>query len=52
LYAVDDNVFDVGIQTAMAIEAFRRGTPAIRTGFAKPEGKENGALMLVLPLVL
>jgi ADP-ribosyl-[dinitrogen reductase] hydrolase len=43
------NVFDVRVRTAMAIEVFYRGTPALRAGFAKPEGKGNGALMLVLP---
>lgn len=52
LWAVDENVFDVGIQTSMALDAYRSGMPALACGFVRPEGKGNGALMRVLPLVL
>lgn len=52
LWAVDGHVFDVGIQTMEAIHTFRSGTPAIKAGWVRPEGKGNGSLMRVLPLVL
>jgi len=50
--AVDNAVFDVGIQTRRAIEAMRAGRPAIAAG---PDGERengNGSLMRVLPLAL
>ena len=36
----------------MALEAFESGVPAEKCGFVRPDGKGNGALMRVLPLVL
>jgi ADP-ribosylglycohydrolase len=50
--AVDNMVFDVGIQTAEAIRAFKSGVLAKDAGFVRPEGKGNGSLMRVLPLAL
>lgn len=51
-WAVDGTVFDVGIQTADALGAYKRGIPAKDCGLINPEGKGNGALMRVLPLAL
>lgn len=50
--AVGGVVFDVGIQTANALNAYKRGIPATDCGLMNPEGKGNGALMRVLPLAL
>lgn len=52
LWAIDGVVFDVGVQTSEALWAYRTGTPPEKCGFVRPEGKGNGALMRVLPLVL
>ena len=52
VWAVDGKVFDVGIQTANALNAYKKGVCPEECGFLKPEGKGNGALMRVLPLVL
>lgn len=49
--AVDGKVFDIGIQTANALRAYKNGVPATHSG-AYPSGKGNGALMRVLPLAL
>ncbi|SFJ50241.1 ADP-ribosylglycohydrolase family protein [Thermoflavimicrobium dichotomicum] len=51
-YAVDYHVFDVGIQTGEALNAVRSGTAPTQSGWVRPEGKGNGALMRVLPLAL
>ena len=51
-WAVGGVVFDVGIQTADALNAYKRGIPATDCGLVNPEGKGNGALMRVLPLAL
>ncbi|WP_379969598.1 ADP-ribosylglycohydrolase family protein [Ectobacillus sp. sgz5001026] len=51
-WTVDNIVFDVGKQTAAALEAFLSGMPPERAGFVRPEGKGNGSLMRVLPLAL
>lgn len=51
-WAVGGVVFDVGIQTADALNAYKRGIPATDCGLMNPEGKGNGALMRVLPLAL
>ena len=51
-WAVGGVVFDVGIQTADALNAYKRGLPATDCGLVNPEGKGNGALMRVLPLAL
>ncbi|RYX80539.1 ADP-ribosylglycohydrolase family protein [bacterium] len=51
-YAVDGEVFDVGITTSDAISRFRSGIKAEEAG---PDGEltnGNGSLMRVLPLVL
>ncbi|MDF2725891.1 MAG: hypothetical protein K0Q59_5569 [Paenibacillus sp.] len=52
LWAVDGLVFDVGIQTQLAIAALNSGTPPSQSGYVNPQGKGNGALMRVLPLAL
>lgn len=52
LWAVDNEVFDCGIQTRASLRELSRGVPASECGFARPDGKGNGALMRVLPLVL
>ncbi len=50
VWAVGNKVFDVGIQTAGALCAYKNGMPAEACGMRYPEGKGNGALMRVLPL--
>lgn len=52
LWAVDGVVFDVGMQTGEAINAYREGLAPEKCGNLRPEGKGNGALMRVLPLAL
>ena len=51
-WAVDGVVFDVGIQTGEALNAYRTGMPPEACGMLRPDGKGNGALMRVLPLAL
>lgn len=51
-WAVDNVVFDVGNQTAFALDDFKKGTPPEECGNVFPNGKGNGALMRVLPLAL
>lgn len=51
-YAVDGKVFDVGIQTANAVRALRRGVPALEAGSMNDRANGNGSLMRVLPLGL
>ena len=51
-WAVDGIVFDVGIQTGEALNAYRTGMPPEECGLLRPNGKGNGALMRVLPLAL
>ncbi|WP_044642164.1 ADP-ribosylglycohydrolase family protein [Risungbinella massiliensis] len=51
-WAVDQNVFDIGIQTATSLRAFDRGVAADQAGFVRPDGKGNGSLMRVLSLAL
>ena len=51
-WAVGRVVFDVGVQTADALNAYKRGIPATDCELMNPEGKGNGALMRVLPLAL
>lgn len=48
--AVDGIVFDIGIQSARAIQALIDGIPA--TGLADERANGNGSLMRVLPLAL
>ncbi|MCP3101250.1 ADP-ribosylglycohydrolase family protein [Myxococcus sp. K15C18031901] len=50
--AVDGQVFDVGIQTDLALHALRSGTPALEAGPAGVRDNGNGSLMRVLPLAL
>jgi ADP-ribosylglycohydrolase len=50
--AVGGNVFDVGVQTARALEAFRHGSAAIDAGPSAESDNGNGSLMRVLPLAL
>lgn len=50
--AVDGEVFDIGLQTARAIEALRSGVPPERAGPNLERDNGNGALMRVLPLAL
>ncbi len=52
VWAVDGKVFDVGIQTAYALNAYKKGVSPEECGLLNPEGKGNGALMRVLPLAL
>ncbi|WP_295154771.1 ADP-ribosylglycohydrolase family protein [uncultured Ruminococcus sp.] len=52
LWAVDNKVFDMGIQTGMALDAYRNGVSPEKSGMVRPDGKGNGALMRVLPLAL
>lgn len=50
--AVNGNVFDIGITTSRAINAFRAGTPATEAGPAGERDNGNGSLMRSLPLAL
>jgi ADP-ribosylglycohydrolase len=51
-YAVDGDVFDVGIQTRAAIGRLERGVPPHEAGGAYEGDNGNGALMRVAPLAL
>jgi len=50
--AVDDRVFDVGIQTADALDNLRDGVSARESGGADVMDNGNGSLMRCLPLAL
>ena len=50
--AVGGRVFDVGVQTGLALQALRRGTPALQAGSTEQRALGNGSLMRVLPLAL
>lgn len=50
--AVDGRVFDIGIQTGRALQALRRGAPALKAGSTEESALGNGSLMRVLPLAL
>jgi ADP-ribosylglycohydrolase len=50
--AVDDKVFDVGIQTRSAISSLKHGVPAREAGPDEERSNGNGSLMRVLPLAL
>lgn len=52
LWAIDNYVFDVGVQTADALREYKRGISPLKSGMVRPDGKGNGALMRVLPLAL
>jgi ADP-ribosylglycohydrolase len=51
-WAVEGNVFDVGIQTGEALCAYAAGKSPEECGMLRPNGKGNGALMRTLPLAL
>ena len=50
--AVDNKVFDIGIQTVKAIGRIQRGHPPESAGGASVKDNGNGSLMRVLPLAL
>src|SRR5205085_9612172 len=50
--AVDYIVFDVGVQTQVALSKLRAGTPAELAGASGEFDNGNGSLMRVLPLAL
>lgn len=50
--AVDDRVFDVGVQTAEALRSIRSGVRPIDAGPSAERHNGNGSLMRVLPLSL
>ena len=52
VWAVDGEVFDVGIQTANALRGYKNRMAPEECGMLNPDGKGNGALMRVLPLTL
>jgi ADP-ribosylglycohydrolase len=51
-FAVDGDVFDVGSQTARALDRLRDGVPPRESGGASEWDNGNGSLMRVLPLAL
>ncbi len=50
--AVDNRVFDIGIQTSRALSELRAGVPPLEAGSTDDYSQGNGSLMRVLPLVL
>lgn len=48
--AVNGYVFDVGIQTRIAIDRLREGVPALEAGPSEERRNGNGSLMRVLPV--
>ena len=50
--AANGRVFDIGIQTSVALMAFQSGTAAIECGPRSESDNGNGSLMRVLPLAL
>src|SRR6185503_13144753 len=50
--AVDNVVFDIGIQTSTALSAIQNGIPAALAGSGEERHNGNGSLMRVLPLAL
>jgi ADP-ribosylglycohydrolase len=50
--AVDNDVFDVGIQTSQAIRSLLNGVPPHSAGATNERANGNGSLMRVLPLAL
>jgi ADP-ribosylglycohydrolase len=50
--AVDEHVFDIGIQTGRALANIRGGIPALLAGSTEERALGNGSLMRVLPLAL
>lgn len=52
MWAVGNEVFDCGCQTGEALLAFKGGMSPLVSGMIRLDGKGNGSLMRVLPLVL
>ncbi len=52
LWAIDNYVFDCGVQTLSSLRAYEKGMNEKECGFMRPDGKGNGALMRVLPLAI
>ncbi len=50
--AVDGKVFDVGIQTGVALDRLARGIPPLKAGLDGERNNGNGSLMRTLPLAL
>jgi ADP-ribosylglycohydrolase len=50
--AVDSVVFDVGVQTGVALRNLKSGVPALEAGPSEERSNGNGSLMRVLPLAL
>lgn len=50
--AVDDKVFDVGIQTGVALDRLTDGAPPLEAGLGGERNNGNGSLMRTLPLAL
>lgn len=50
--AVDGRVFDVGVQTAQALERLQMGSDPLSAGSSNERSNGNGSLMRVLPLAL
>jgi ADP-ribosylglycohydrolase len=51
-YAVDGDVFDVGIQTRQVLARIAAGTPPLAAALADERANGNGSLMRTLPLAL
>ena len=51
-YAVDGRVFDMGVQTNIALTAISNGTPPLAAGSTEERALGNGSLMRALPLTL
>ncbi len=51
-FAVDESLFDIGIQTSQSLLAIRSGIPPQNAGGQDPWSNGNGSLMRVLPLAL
>lgn len=51
-WAIDNIVFDIGMQTSKSLYSYEKGISPYESGFVEPDGKGNGALMRVLPLAL
>lgn len=49
-WAAHNEVFDVGIATAQAIQRLKNGTPALLAGNTEEKSNGNGSLMRILPL--
>lgn len=50
--AVDNDVFDIGIATSLALRRLREGVPPESAGGSAENSNGNGSLMRVLPLAL